>query len=296
MWQWRFWEKPKHRRNQQESWYHQTPADNDKNIITSIIGIRTVIDRVANAQQARHNQTDTHERARKKREYGTIAALVLAAAVAVWGIIQSHKDTAKALREAHITADQQARIMSGQLAEMHKTLVMSERPWLYIKGNIEFSNINPFESNITGFYASAVVIENRGKAIATNVEIVGEIIAHLPPSRAEPIYSNNVACPKPFIFLGHARLAEFAIPAQREQNVPFGGKVEPQGPPRTNRLQPYLLGCIQYKWPASDETFHTRFYLAIGIVEANAGEVWYNLPEHIKSFRQIEEINYIDAD
>jgi hypothetical protein len=153
MWNWRFWEKPRHNRNQQDHRSYTTTPEQDKNIIDTIVGIRTVIDRVANTQQARYKQTDTHERARKKREYGTIFALFLAAWVAAWGIVQSHRDTNRALKEARTTAAQQhtntlaaldkidatinalngqADIMRGQLDEMRLQLSAVQRAWIKI--------------------------------------------------------------------------------------------------------------------------------------------------------------------
>jgi hypothetical protein len=118
MWQWRFWEKAKHRWDQQESGYYQTASNQDKNIITGILGIRTVIDRVAGAQQARHDQADRHESAKAKRDWWTILALAGAASVAAWGILQSHSDTKRALRDAQAVAAQQH---SDTLAALSRT-------------------------------------------------------------------------------------------------------------------------------------------------------------------------------
>jgi hypothetical protein len=155
---WRAGEEPEYRRKREHAAQHETEANRYKNAISTIVGIGTVIDRVAATHEARYNQTNAHENARKKREYGTIAALVLAAAVATWGIIQSHSDTRKALRDARTAAAQQhtdtiaalsktdaqiatlqtqTGIMRGQLDEMHKALVMEQRPWLYFVGGIE---------------------------------------------------------------------------------------------------------------------------------------------------------------
>jgi hypothetical protein len=100
-------EEPEYRRSRENAANHKKEADRYKNVISTIIGIRTVIDRVADTQKARYNQTNTHEIARKKREIGTIAALVFAGAVAVWGTLQSHSDTQKALSDARGVADRQ---------------------------------------------------------------------------------------------------------------------------------------------------------------------------------------------
>src|SRR5271169_1519879 len=118
----RIGEKPEYRRNQEHTAQHKEGATRYENIIASVVGIRTVIDRVANTQQARHQQTDTHERARRKREFGTIAALIIAAGVAAWGIIQSHSDTKKALTDARITAAQQHTDTLTALAKTDDTI------------------------------------------------------------------------------------------------------------------------------------------------------------------------------
>jgi hypothetical protein len=107
MWKWRLRENSKHIKKQQETRYYKTTSDSDKNIVTGITGIHATIDRVANAQQARYSQTDRHERAKAKRDWITISALLVAAGVAAWGIIRSHSDTERALSDARRVANQQ---------------------------------------------------------------------------------------------------------------------------------------------------------------------------------------------
>ena len=153
MWKWRFWKKTRYRWNQQETRYYQDASNQDKNIIAIIIGIRTVIDRLASTQQDYYNQTDRRERAKAKRDWLTIVALASAAGVAAWGITQSHSDTNRALDEAHATATQQhtdtlsalnktddtiavlreqTRAMRDQLDEMRLQLSAVQRAWIKI--------------------------------------------------------------------------------------------------------------------------------------------------------------------
>jgi hypothetical protein len=100
-------EEPEYRRNREHAAQHEEEADRYKNVISSIGEIRTAIDRVADTNHARYDQTNNYEEARKKREIGTITALAVSAAVVAWGIIQSHSDTQQALRDAREVADRQ---------------------------------------------------------------------------------------------------------------------------------------------------------------------------------------------
>jgi hypothetical protein len=112
-------EEPEYRRKREHAAQHEQEAGRYRNVISTISGIRTVIDRVADTQKSRYNQTDVHEKARRKREFLTIAALVIAAGVTAWGILQSHSDTRKALRDARDVARAAKRIfddMSDQSA------------------------------------------------------------------------------------------------------------------------------------------------------------------------------------
>jgi hypothetical protein len=138
---------PEYRRKRESIAHHKENAERYRNLVAGIVGIRADMDRVAHTQQARQKQTDTHERAKARREYGTVGALVAAAGVAAWGIIQAHGDTNRALRDAQTVAERQhedtltvlgktdsqiaalqtqAEIMRGQL----NIMVDQKRPWV----------------------------------------------------------------------------------------------------------------------------------------------------------------------
>jgi hypothetical protein len=139
MWNWRFWKRSKYSRNQQKARYHQYSSDRDKNIVAGIIDIRTAIDRVANAQHARHNQTDRHERAKAKRDWITITALIIAAGVAAWGILRGHWDTERALADARETARQQHVDTLAALAKTEQTIAALNDQGAALKKSAEAS-------------------------------------------------------------------------------------------------------------------------------------------------------------
>jgi hypothetical protein len=126
----------KYRRKQQEAAQHQEEVSRYQKIIADAIGTRTAIDRMADTQKQRYDQTNTHERARKWREYGTIAALFLAAGVAAWALCdariaanQQHKDTLTALSKTDAAIAESRRLAdaankSANLAEA------SARAWV----------------------------------------------------------------------------------------------------------------------------------------------------------------------
>jgi hypothetical protein len=172
MWKWGFRGKSKYSRNQQETQYYQNASDRDKNIITGIIDIRAVIDRVANAQQARHNQADRHERAKAKRDWITILALAGAAAVAAWGILRSHSDTERALRDARRVANQQHDDTLNALSRAddanttaREAFTTVQRPFIVFSG---FHTI-PVKPTENFAWEIQTIEENTGNTIARRV-------------------------------------------------------------------------------------------------------------------------------
>jgi hypothetical protein len=62
----------------------------------------------------------------------------------------------------------------------------------------------------------------------------------------------------------------------------------------------WMVGCIQYKWPATDKIFHTYFRVLVEIINSKTGD---RIPPYAKlepftdySFRPAAGISYIDAD
>jgi hypothetical protein len=83
--------------------------DNDhfSALSSSILSVREALIQASEAEQAHSAQREIREKWRFRVELGTLAALVVAALVAFGGIVITHRDTLKALREVHVTADQQ---------------------------------------------------------------------------------------------------------------------------------------------------------------------------------------------
>jgi hypothetical protein len=243
----------------------------------------------------------THEDKRTRREWITAAFALVAAFAAIASALIFYCQLN--IFNNQLIEMQRAGVDTGKLAEAsQKTLVMSQRPWLYINGNIEFGNFDPYAKTMTAFAASALV-QNEGHSIATDIEVNGRIVSrwNIPgstiPMANFPIVTKAIPCSHGS-FLGHSLVEQDAIPAQRMQNISFTGEIAPDSLMITNRVRPYLLGCIQYKWPVTDHTFHTWFWVAIGVVDGKTGEVWNSpgIPEKVRTVRGIGEISYIDAD
>jgi hypothetical protein len=172
MWKWRFREKPKQIGKQQETRYYNNTSDSDKNIVSGITGIRATIDRVANAQQARYNQIDRHERAKRTRDWITILALLVAAGVAAWGIIRSHSDTERALRDARTVAKQQHNDTLNALSRAdeanttaREAFTTVQRPFIVFSG---FRTV-PFKPTENFAWEIQTIEENSGNTIARRV-------------------------------------------------------------------------------------------------------------------------------
>ncbi len=238
-----------------------------------------------------HYYRETHKEHTRKKwdrfwEVMGVIGLWLAAGVGATAIWIGTNDASK-----------QRNLMRDQSNVMNKTLVMSERPWLYIKGNINFSNVQA-DKNI-GFVASADV-QNSGNTIATNTVIAAQIKS-VRRTDGFPIHPKDIPCGYPTnplpIFQNLGPTA--AVLPKREQNISFSGSVVANtlvaNPSR--RLGPYLVGCIQYKWPGSDQIFDTWFYVAISLVNVRQAIVAPNVPPlNIVTFRATEDVSYIDAD
>jgi hypothetical protein len=163
---------PEYRRNRKSPTHHKEEANRHKALISALIDIRSVIDRVASTHEAHYNQTNTHESKRRKREIATIIALAVAALVTVWGIIQSHSDTRKALRDARTVATQQHHDTLNALSradDANKTareaFTAVQRPFVVFSG---FRTV-PFKPTENFAWEIQTVEENSGNTIARRV-------------------------------------------------------------------------------------------------------------------------------
>ncbi|MFI4948616.1 MAG: hypothetical protein ACHQC9_07435 [Alphaproteobacteria bacterium] len=118
--------KPEYRRERENSNQKEEERQRYESVIAAINGIRAPINGVSNTQEARYKQTDTHERRRRNREIGTIIALLLAAVVAACGILQSHSDTRRVLKDARLAADQQHRDTLDSFEAVQRAFIVTE--------------------------------------------------------------------------------------------------------------------------------------------------------------------------
>ncbi len=95
--------------SKKESAQHRHDAEKHEENISAIISVVASIDGIATEQKATRDEQACRENARRLREWLTIIALVVTAAVGGYGIWRTHKDTVAAINEAHVSADQQHR-------------------------------------------------------------------------------------------------------------------------------------------------------------------------------------------
>jgi hypothetical protein len=212
-------------------------------------------------------------------------------------------------------ASEQRGMMQRQLGEMkkagadtrtladvsQKTLVMSERPWLYINGNIDVTGGNAEHETFK------TDVENTGKALATHVTINANI--QLLPLLGEYLRGlgtslSNISCPQPTDSFPPFSHRQRAIPPTKKENIGFDVIVlhnETGHLIQTNRGGPYLVGCIQYNWPATPQTFHTIFLVAVKVTNQRTGAELGFFPRLEMPLSQYKilptgEISYHDAD
>jgi hypothetical protein len=206
------------------------------------------------------------------------------------------------MRSSSAQTDQTIAALKGQADIANQTLVMAQRPWLYVKGNVKYT---PWGRVATEFLEA--VVTNRGNAIGTNVSIVAEYrtlarelrlgsgnmkfdpstVNCIPDLRREPsvIYRRFVA-----------------IPPQQEQTVRFIVIVTEDEfvklvPTRMNA--PYLVGCIRYDWPFTENIFDTYFQLQVTFIDVATGNQAFeriDKPQSAYRVQQVGEIEYLHAD
>jgi hypothetical protein len=160
---------------------HKTETERQKsaNITKNYEVIRSIY-----AIHQEYQRYNNEERSRKQGdrfwEIAGVAGLWIAAAVGIAAILVGSHD-----------ASEQRGVTQRQLSEMRRagnvmqqTLVMSQRPWLYIEGISANIDASGNDNTVVGFQMS---VKNDGNAIAKNIEINGVIrsIFQL-PGRADP--------------------------------------------------------------------------------------------------------------
>lgn len=185
---------------------------------------------------------------------------------------------------------------SEQRDVLQKTLVMSERPWLYPNGRlVTVSTVGtPIAARFTG------PLINLGKAIATKIQASGHFVIRtqaigVPETQID--YRTIPCSVKNAPFGPPAQ--QIAIPPGKEGNIFIDikqpGKIGDLLPGKYNR--PFLLGCIQYRWPFTDEIFHTYFYVEINIMDQDTGQpAYFEFPKDFGGLRAAGDITYIHAD
>ena len=256
-----------------------------KNVISAISGLRAAIDRIANINRARENQTEKHEKRRQYREYGTIIALAAAAGVAAWGIIQAHIDTNRALRDARTAAvrqhaetdasiaalKEQSGIMRGQLNEME----IARRPW--VTADISLTDQITLQDGSISL-PTLITLRNTGQTPATRTNITGEafpimtmITNHLAESkrickRSDKAVNMNMTI-GPAVFPGEkkrALLYDFGV--SRDQIDKYNHTY----PAMNGMIHLALLICISYTEYGDAPIHHTSFairFLGIKITD-----------------------------
>jgi hypothetical protein len=222
--------------------------------------------------------------------FWAFAYTIFTAAILVFSIVQ--------YGETHRFNKKQKRFMNGQLEVAQKTLVMSERPWLYINGNIDY--VQQIRNNNRSVITFNMDITNQGNAIATYIETNGIFVSRQNMFGYTTDFNiKDSPCNVRVDFMGFAR-EKGAIPPRRHQqmgfDVEFSGNMDVFEIER-NR-SPFLLGCIQYKWPITNEIFRTYFAVGIRVIDAKTKEMVgpYSIPNSLDGgLRPVGEISYIDA-
>jgi hypothetical protein len=186
-------------------------------------------------------------------------------------------------------------LASGQLEVAQQALVMSQRPWLYIKGDINFIGPGTF-AGPTRITLSAN-IQNVGNAIATDVEMNGKIGSRATRglSLHNPIDVNNIPCKLPQDTLGVTQTV--AVAPKRYQLNPFiVTYTDLISLTKSREGFPYLFGCIKYNWPFTREIFKTYFSAPIDVIDPKTNKSYgMQVPESIDGGITVGKVTYIDA-
>lgn len=260
-------EEPAYKKKQQATKERRHKTEQDQEYIRAIVAVSTTIDRVVREQEARREQTERHEKGKHNRESTTIWVIGATALVATLTLIVTHCDTLHAIREGRQAAQGQhadtMRILEEarrQADAAQKSLVASQRPILYIKGD---GNVI---SEGTGL---DIDVDNIGNSTATNVSIFAEL--RRVEVNGPAIDYRTIGCQrKGFSTFGTQSRA--ILPKRDEVlrvYVYHANKSLKDFAPRY--FQPYVVGCIQYGWLTGTDRFRTYFVVDAKIVDIPSG-------------------------
>jgi len=276
----RIWEQPQYRRQHQDAQQHQCEANRDTRIVEGIRGVAESVARIREGQNASYSQAAKYERSKKKRDNRTVIALVVAAAVALGGIVVTHRDTLKAIRETHTAADQQhadtlaalvkndatvaamkeqADATRGQLDEMRA----QQRPWIYVVGIPEiYGGLEIIPSNGAQIHLR-FSLQKSGHIPANDTKIALRFINNANGWPFDRENEQRLACDvtakkdtwvsaNVTVFPGRLKEVEtVAVMDQRSVEIAAKGIKPPDWqhtPIFPGILSPFVLGCIQYRF------------------------------------------------
>ncbi|HEV8031134.1 MAG TPA: hypothetical protein VGP42_08990 [Stellaceae bacterium] len=205
---------------QQDTAEHRDEGKQYEEHIQSVTAVVTVVDRISTEHQADRKQRERHESFKSKREWLTIVALLIAAGVAAWGILWSHSDTRRAIREAHDSAEKQAGIFEGQLIAMNKAnedssiaLKSIQRAFIFVSKleKVEFSGSIPRADG----WKFTPIFDNSGTTPARDIQV-----AFITPKKSVRSYLSRLS-PQADIFIDAPPDPEpiFSLPEKEKANV-----------------------------------------------------------------------------
>jgi len=199
-------------------------------------------------------------------------------------------------------AREQARLMRDQLEVAQKTLVMSQRPWLYVKGNINFVMGTADNETLNA------EIENNGNVIATDVIIISGYISQriFGGYVFNQVNGKDISCIDSALTTFFPRRTVAIVPKSFESVeiiIKSGPEKSMEIAPQFHGSAPYLVGCIKYNWPITKGEFHTKFVVRVEIIDQRTGEMVFvppfpasDLSLHNYKIIPAGQINYVDAD
>ena len=282
----------------------ESAAENDQRHGHDLQGQRIVIrdlinriDAIANAIYAYNEKRDTHERRRSKNEKITIVALSLAAGFAFLTFVAA--GISDVIFYGQLDEMQKSGVDTRALAEVsEKTFVMTERPWLYIDGNVKFVLGGHYMSNETRAIFSNDII-NEGNSIAKDISEGARIQSR--PFTSDVSY-NDIPCTSKDVYQYYANfpfVPKTAIAPKRHHSLQFAVKhIGPTGDFVGTKLnRTYLDVCIQYGWPFTKQIFRTFVTIGISLIMAEGHNIAEPLNNETFGGFQVEgAISYIQVE
>jgi hypothetical protein len=184
-----------------------------------------------------------------------------------------HKDAVDAIEETTrlaIATDKSATEMK-QLAETtRQSLVLTQRPWLYIKGDyIDPAMPSKLDANNLGS-SFATEIQNYGKLL-----MVTDIMGHTPGINYHDIPCVRVIGPP----LGEKEKT-WSLPAKKDETLLWNVDVSNIKSFLASKYSyTVLAGCMQYQWPFGNELFHRWFFVHVDIINQKTGDLIYQFSQ-----------------